>query len=174
MLETLSAQTVYEHVRDGHGIIVDIRESDEYARTHIEGAYLMPLSVIQCLPVKAMLQDKKVYFMCYSGGRTLEALAKLEGLHSNAAVLDGGIAAWQKAGLPIKHAARTVSIWRQIQLIVGVLLVLAWFGTIAGWNVGWVSLFLGLGLTYAGVSGFCGLGILLNAMPWNKDKGACS
>jgi len=174
MLETLSAQTVYEHVRDGHGIIVDIRENDEYAAAHIEGAYLMPLSVIHCLPVEAMLHDKKVYFMCYSGMRTLKALDMLKGLHANAAVLDGGLTAWEKAGLPIKRTSHVISIWRQIQIVVGILLVLAWLGTFAGLNLGWVSLLLGIGLTYAGASGFCGLGIVLNAMPWNRNKKACS
>lgn len=175
MLENLNAKTVHELVSKGSGIIVDIRETDEYASKHIEGAYLMPLSVIQCLPVKAMLPDTKVFFMCHSGGRTLAALSILEGLHGNSAVLDGGIVAWEKADLPIKRIAHGMSIGRQVLLTVGILLILAWLGTFAGLPVvGWVPLFLGMGLTFAGLSGFCGLGMLLNAMPWNKNKNACS
>lgn len=32
----------------------------------------------------------------------------------------------------------------------------------------WLSAFVGAGLVFAGVTGFCGLGLLLSAMPWNK------
>lgn len=174
MLENMNATAVHELVGKGAGIIVDIRETDEYMSKHIEGAYLMPLSVIQCLPVEAMLPDTKVFFMCHSGGRTLAALDILEGLHADAAVLDGGIVAWEKAALPLKRTAHGMSIGRQVLLTVGIVLIFAWLGTFAGLPVGWVPLFLGLGLTFAGLSGFCGLGMLLNAMPWNKNKKACS
>jgi len=35
---------------------------------------------------------------------------------------------------------------------------------------GWIALtwFVGAGLTFAGVSGFCGMARLLAVMPWNK------
>ena len=32
----------------------------------------------------------------------------------------------------------------------------------------WLSAFVGAGLVFAGVTGFCGLGLLLARMPWNK------
>jgi hypothetical protein len=35
-----------------------------------------------------------------------------------------------------------------------------------GWI--WLSGFVGAGLTFAGISGFCGMARLLAAMPWNK------
>ncbi|WP_418733274.1 MULTISPECIES: hypothetical protein [Desulfovibrio] len=31
-----------------------------------------------------------------------------------------------------------------------------------------MSAFVGAGLVFAGVTGFCGLGLLLARMPWNK------
>jgi hypothetical protein len=35
-----------------------------------------------------------------------------------------------------------------------------------GWI--WLSGFVGAGLTFAGISGFCGMARLLAAMPWNQ------
>ena len=32
----------------------------------------------------------------------------------------------------------------------------------------WLSAFVGAGLVFAGISGFCGLGVLLSHMPWNR------
>ncbi|MBX9721830.1 MAG: rhodanese family protein, partial [Candidatus Obscuribacterales bacterium] len=84
-------------------------------------------------------------------------------------VLEGGMVAWRKAGLPIKEGKKRLPIERQIQLIVGsgvltgVLLgvfVNPWFLVVPG--------FFGAGLTFAGLSGTCALGILLGKAPWNK------
>jgi hypothetical protein len=84
-------------------------------------------------------------------------------------ILEGGMVAWRKAGLPIKEGKKRLPIERQIQLIVGsgvltgVLLgvfVNPWFLVIPG--------FFGAGLTFAGLSGTCALGILLGKAPWNK------
>jgi hypothetical protein len=43
-------------------------------------------------------------------------------------------------------------------------LVLAWL--VSPWFAG-VALFMGCGLTFAGISGWCGLAKLLQHMPWN-------
>ena len=47
-------------------------------------------------------------------------------------------------------------------LLLGLALSLAW----PQWL--WLSAFVGAGLVFAGVTGFCGLGLLLARMPWNK------
>ncbi len=77
--------------------------------------------------------------------------------------------AWRKAGLPIKEGKKMLAIERQIQLVVGVgvltgvllgVFVNPWFLIIPG--------FFGAGLTFAGLSGTCALGIMLGKAPWNK------
>jgi len=35
-------------------------------------------------------------------------------------------------------------------------------------NFIWLSGFVGAGLVFAGISDFCGIGLLLAKMPWNK------
>jgi hypothetical protein len=40
------------------------------------------------------------------------------------------------------------------------------------WNRGWIGLsaFVGLGLTFAGLTDICGMAFLLTKMPWNKAR----
>ena len=35
----------------------------------------------------------------------------------------------------------------------------------------WLSAFVGAGLVFAGITDFCGMGLLLAKLPWNKRKG---
>jgi hypothetical protein len=37
-----------------------------------------------------------------------------------------------------------------------------------------LSAFVGAGLVFAGVTDFCGMGLLLAKMPWNKKRAAAS
>jgi rhodanese-related sulfurtransferase len=58
---------------------------------------------------------------------------------------------------------------RQVQIAAGSLVLLGVIlsHTVAsGWI--WLSGFVGAGLIFAGVSGFCGLARLLAALPWNR------
>lgn len=58
---------------------------------------------------------------------------------------------------------------RQAQIVAGLLILL---GLILSQTVApaWILLtwFVGLGLTFAGITGFCGLAQLLALMPWTK------
>ena len=38
----------------------------------------------------------------------------------------------------------------------------------------WLAGFVGAGLIFAGVTGFCGLGMLLKRLPWNRRGMACA
>ncbi|MGN7998306.1 hypothetical protein [Sphingomonas sp. 22176] len=80
--------------------------------------------------------------------------------------LQGGIEAWAAAGLPVAGiGAPRVSIFGQVQMIVG-LLVLA--GTLAGlarFVPGFYAAgFFGFMLAFAGVNGWCGLGMAPQAV----------
>jgi len=64
---------------------------------------------------------------------------------------------------------------RQVQIVVG---SLAAIGAILALAVNpWFAilpLFLGCGLLFAGISGTCGMALLLARMPWNREHDACS
>ncbi|WP_295446171.1 rhodanese family protein [Sphingorhabdus sp. EL138] len=174
MLHPLSPQQVRARLDAGRAILVDIREADEFARSHITGAQSQPLSTWE----KAHLSvdpDADVIITCRSGMRTAGACDRLAArIRGDAFVLDGGLDAWVKAGLPVAtDADAPMEIMRQVQIAAGSLVLI---GVILGFLVTpvWFVLagFVGAGLTFAGVSGFCGMARLLILAPWNRAKPA--
>jgi len=174
MLHPLSPQQVRERLDAGRAILVDIREADEFARSHITGAQSQPLSTWE----KAHLSvdpDADVIFTCRSGMRTTGACDRLAArIRGDAFVLNGGLDAWAKAGLPVEtDVDAPIEIMRQVQIAAGSLVLI---GVILGFLVTpvWFVLagFVGAGLTFAGVSGFCGMARLLMLAPWNRAKPA--
>lgn len=157
---------------DQGAILVDIREADEHAREKIPGARLMPLSQLDEAGF-ALDQGKPVVFHCRSGARTAGNSARLAGKAAGiceAFIVEGGLDAWKKAGLPVVTDGRQpIELQRQVQIGAG---SLALFGTLLGLIVSPLFLivpaFVGAGLTVAGITGFCGLARVLVKAPWNR------
>ena len=83
--------------------LVDIREADEHAREKITGVHHLPLSKLDEANL-ALHEGKPVIFHCKSGARTAgnaSRLAQKVGGACEAFVLEGGLDAWRKAGLPL-------------------------------------------------------------------------
>ena len=174
ILHKLEPQQVRERIEAGRAVLVDIREPDEFARSHITGAQSHPLSTWE----KAHLSinpDADVIFTCRSGMRTAGACDRLAArVNGDAFVLDGGLDAWAKAGLPVANDADApMEIMRQVQIAAGSLVLL---GVLVGFIVApvWFGLagFVGAGLTFAGVTGYCGMARLLMLAPWNRASAA--
>lgn len=157
--------------------LVDVREPIEHAESHISGAQLIPLGQLE-LRCGELNPSLPVIVMCRSGKRGAAAADKLlaKGF-AEVRNLQGGILAWQAADLPCAKATKAVMpLMRQVQITVGIFVLLA--SLLAIWvDPRWVyvSLFFGAGLLFAGLSGFCGLALLLAKMPWNRvSQGSCS
>jgi rhodanese-related sulfurtransferase len=169
-LTALDPKTVADRLKNRTLTLVDIREADEFAREHIGGAVSLPLSKLESAHVK-LEPGKDVVFQCRSGMRTSANCARLAAFADGPAyVLEGGLDAWKKSGLPVRaDAAAPLEINRQVQIAAGMLIltgvVLA--QTVHPAFVG-LSAFVGAGLTFAGVSGWCGMAKLLAVMPWNQ------
>lgn len=178
-IERISAQKAKELV-DAGAVIIDIRSQGEYDANHIDGSCCKCVTDIQGANALADCKGKVVIFSCLSGMRTMMAAKTLEQCASNAGckecyILDGGYSGWKRAGLPTVDAPNApISIMRQVQLTAGSLVAI---GAILGFAVNinfiFLSLFVGLGLMYAGISGTCAMAKLLAAMPWNKDNEDC-
>ncbi|NYT80000.1 DUF2892 domain-containing protein [Alcaligenaceae bacterium] len=152
-----------------HGaLLIDIRSAGEYARERIEQARNIP---IEDLSRAGLPNASALIFLCRSGNRTrISAQTLGEHASCDAYVMEGGLDGWKKAGLPVvRDLARPIELPRQTQIaagslvLTGVLLgtfVSPWFYALAG--------FVGAGLIFAGVSGFCGMARLLMKMPWNR------
>ena len=77
--------------------------------------------------------------------------------------------AWAEAGLPTNSLTSRMPIMRQVLLSAGVL-ILTSFALAFSVHPSFIFLaaFVGAGLTFAGVTGWCGMAFVLAKMPWNK------
>lgn len=167
---TADARTVREWLQNGKAVLIDIREADEYAREHIPGARHLPLSGFNASDFDGE-HDKIGVFHCASGNRTAGAANQLmQTAFAEVYLLKGGLQAWRAAGLPVNvNRKAPLPLMRQVQIVAGSLVVIGvvlgvlvspWFHILAG--------FVGAGLAFAGITGFCGMARMLAAMPWNR------
>jgi rhodanese-related sulfurtransferase len=169
-LQAISPQRAAELMRDG-AVLVDIREADEHARERIPGARHHALSRIDAeTPLRP--GDDALIFHCRSGARTRSNAPKLSAAapQCETYILEGGLDAWKKAGLPVAlDRKQPIEIIRQVQIAAGSLVLI---GVLLGVFVApafhALPAFVGAGLLFAGVSGFCGMARLLAVMPWNR------
>lgn len=167
-LPTIDVARAQQLVAEG-AILVDVREPDERAREHIPGARHAPLSSLQRIEVPGAMA---VIFHCRSGARTGAHAVRLgEASGCEAYLLEGGLEAWKRAGLPVAaDRKQPIEIMRQVQIVAGSLVVL---GIVLGLWVAppflAVSAFVGAGLVFAGSTGWCGMAKLLALMPWNRS-----
>jgi rhodanese-related sulfurtransferase len=99
-VETIGPERAAELVKQG-AVLIDVRESNEYARENIPGARHHALSQIDARhPVHA--GDTVLIYHCKSGARTRMSAGKLAVASGDCDVylLGGGIEAWKRAGLP--------------------------------------------------------------------------
>lgn len=88
-------------LRSGKAVLVDVREADEFAAGHVDGALSMPLSGFQPSRLP-QLADKMVILTCAAGRRSAMALDKAAAARPDVAThLGGGMGAWRSAGLPM-------------------------------------------------------------------------
>ncbi|MFS2005931.1 rhodanese-like domain-containing protein [Duganella sp. CT11-25] len=83
--------------------IVDVRDAKEFAEGHLPEAKNIPLAELdKRIGELDKFKSKSVVVVCKSGARASSAAAKLaKAGFADVVNLDGGIAAWQKAGLPL-------------------------------------------------------------------------
>ena len=89
-------------------LVVDVREAHEYAVGHLPDARNIPLKDLQArVSELEPHKDKPLILVCASGVRSGQGCAQLQKLgFTRLKNLDGGIHAWEKAGLPIKRGGK--------------------------------------------------------------------
>jgi rhodanese-related sulfurtransferase len=148
--------------------LIDIRSPDEHARERIGGALNIPLNQLS----PGVAPGDILIFHCRSGMRTKQAARQLADAAGgrNCYIMDGGISAWSGFGLPVeKMQGAPIEMQRQVMIAAGALVLV---GTILSLllSTAWIALaiFVGAGLMFAGLTGFCGMAKLLALMPWNQ------
>jgi rhodanese-related sulfurtransferase len=79
--------------------LIDVREPGELEQVRTAQAIPMPMSTF--LEHLDELPEGPLYVLCHSGARSARATAYLEQQGYDAANIDGGIVAWEAAGLPV-------------------------------------------------------------------------
>ncbi len=113
---------------------------------------------------------KTLYTICTTGRKAaIAAQMFINSGFKNVVVVKGGVTQAAIDGLPVLRTHIKIPMERQVRLFAGLLVLL---GTLLGIfvNSWWlaVPLFIGSGLTYSGITNWCGMMWVLEKMPWNK------
>jgi molybdopterin/thiamine biosynthesis adenylyltransferase/rhodanese-related sulfurtransferase len=109
-IEQLTPEQAYEELENANGdiVLLDIREPHEHAEVHLEGDVLVPPVEVAGLAADQRAPDtsRRLILYCRSGARSARAahLLQEEFGYENVANVEGGILAWQEAGLPVDEA----------------------------------------------------------------------
>jgi rhodanese-related sulfurtransferase len=160
---------VQKMVSEGKKIqLVDVRTALEFDSEHIDSSKNIPLDELANRGGE-IKKDCLTILICRTGNRASRAAELLSSYGQEVSVMSGGITDWKKVKLALVEGKKRLSLERQVQLTIGLLLLSS---VALGWTVDklWFVLpaFIGAGLTFAGLTGNCGLAIALSKAPWNK------
>lgn len=98
----LPTASVSELPGDGLALL-DVREPDEWAAGHAPGAVHIPLGELPARvgELNALPDDKPLYVVCRSGGRSARATAWLNASGWDAVNVAGGMISWHSEGRPV-------------------------------------------------------------------------
>jgi rhodanese-related sulfurtransferase len=154
--------------------VIDVRTPVEFEEVHVPQARLFPLDQLQPEALareEGISKSEPLYVLCRTGGRAAQAAKQLsQAGFQHAIVVEGGTMAWIEAGLPVIRGKRKViALERQVRIAAGALVLT---GVILGFLLNpaffFLSGFVGAGLVFAGVTDWCGMGLLLAKAPWNR------
>ncbi|MEI7898836.1 MAG: MBL fold metallo-hydrolase [bacterium] len=170
---TLSAAEAVRVVSaGGASSVIDVRTGAEFEGEHILGSRLLPVDQVAVRADEARAVPAPRLLLCQGGGRAAMAKKALENLHmAGLSVIEGGLGAYVKAGGQTVKGRVRLSLERQVRIAAGSLSLL---GVLMGFFIHPAFLilsgFVGAGLIFAGITDWCGMGLLLGKMPWNQSK----
>lgn len=171
-LQSISATQLFDEIKAGKVMILDVRTQGEFEALKIAGAVNIPLDRLNAVDVISRFGvDAILYCICQTGTRSQYATAKLRTAGMQRVIhVDGGTNAWISAGLPVEHGKRnTISLDRQMRITAGALIIgSVTIGALLHPAGYWIAGLIGVGLMYAGLSNSCGLTMMLAKMPWNR------
>ncbi len=154
--------------------IFDVRTPAEFASAHIPGSYNVPLDLLpEHAHAISSVVDEPVVLVCRSGMRARQAeqslgTVELPGLH----ILDGGLSAWEAAGLPLNRGRQRWSLERQVRGVAGSLVLAGALGGLLVWPpLGLLAAGVGAGLAFSAITDTCGMALLLARLPYNRAAG---
>ncbi|MFT5154759.1 MAG: glyoxylase-like metal-dependent hydrolase (beta-lactamase superfamily II) [Planctomycetota bacterium] len=169
----LSAAEAAKHVvSGGASTVIDVRTGVEYDAEHVPGSRLIPLDRLLERIDEVRATPAPRLLLCRTGSRAEMAQETL-GHHNigGLTVIDGGIEAYVRAGGEVERGRARMSLERQVRVIAGALVLI---GAALAWWVHpafvFLAAFVGVGQIFAGVTDWCGMGLLLAKAPWNRSE----
>ena len=101
--ESIDVHQAREEIERGDAALVDVRERHEWDESHLEGATLVPeLTVADRIAEVVPDTSQRVILHCRTDNRSARAADVLRDLgYEDVAYVEGGIVAWEAAGLPV-------------------------------------------------------------------------
>ena len=172
-IPSIKPEQLRERLQAGEEIdLIDVRTPAEYRSAHASSARCVPL---QSLDPQAVFADRDksepLYVMCRSGDRSSKACAAFAaaGYGDSVVNIEGGVLAWDRAGLPVVRGRYVLPLDRQVRIATGILVLL---GAVLGYLVTpWfyaLSAYCGAGMIFAGITDICPLSWTIAKMPWNE------
>jgi rhodanese-related sulfurtransferase len=97
----VTPEWVRERLEAGDIQLIDVREDYEYDAGRVAGARHIELPLVAA-QADTIERDKPVVFYCRVGSRSSMAAGAFRGAGYEAFSMDGGLVAWEQAGLPIE------------------------------------------------------------------------
>ncbi|MBK9385088.1 MAG: DUF2892 domain-containing protein [Planctomycetes bacterium] len=168
----LSAAEAVRHVAaGGAGSVLDVRTGAEVSSQRVPGSRWIPLDELAARLDEVRVVPAPRLLLCQSGNRAAMAQRLLSQHHlSGVQVIAGGIQAYAAAGGGLERSAGgAISLERQVRIAAGSLVLLGvLFGAFVNPLFLGVAGFVGAGLIFAGMTDWCGMGLLLAKAPWNR------
>lgn len=153
-----------------HLQLIDVRSPEEYALGHIPQAVNLPMEQVESR-LDDLHDSAPVVLICHSGTRACMTEALLKPHRNDLLVLEGGTSAWiEKGRQTVGTGTSRWSIERQVRLAAGLLVLLGTGLSFAIPGFVYLAMFVGAGLTFAGLTNVCGMASLFALMPWNKAQ----
>jgi rhodanese-related sulfurtransferase len=167
-IKKINAEQFRACQKDPAHCVVDVRDRQEYAAGS-EASVCWPVSEINGESIGEFVKAQKIspeqtlVLLCARGMRASQAAEKLRPLIPNPiAVVEGGHAALASG------TAQKISIERQVRIAAGALVLLGVIGSYIHPALIFIAAFVGGGLMFAGITDWCGMGLLMMKMPWNN------
>ncbi len=153
-------------------VVIDVRTPAEFTAANIEGAKNVPLDKLMEDPFITDLDAKqKVVLICSAGKRAAQAKTQLASIGlENTEIMAGGMEAWQAAELACNTGEEIMSLDCQMRIAAGFMIIVGtMLGVFAHPGFFAITMVVGLGLIYSGVTDTCAMANLLAKMPWNNN-----
>ena len=103
--DAIDVNEAHRRATSGEVILVDVRETHEWAGGHAPMAKHIPLGTVGTSLADLGREGRPIAFICQSGGRSGKACKTAGNAGVSALNVKGGMGAWTRAGLPVAIGA---------------------------------------------------------------------